>query len=505
LRTENQKLGEEPKHDLNLSLSSKAEKALWNFLEVPEMVKSSSWLEVDKDGLRELQEGKPKSYLVRELVANAWDEDITFCNINTAYEKGVANISVEDDSPNGFKDLADSYTLFKHTSKRSNPNQRGRFNLGEKQVLSLCHDAKVESTKGTIIFNKDGTRSRSSKHTDKGTKVTVNVKMSRPDYEEIINSLGHYLSPKNILTKINGQTLEYKQPFKTTSATLQTELEEDGAFRKTQRKTEIEIHRISGDSYLYEMQIPVMKIDCQFSIDIQQKIPLNIDRETVSPAFLKTVFAEVLNATYNDITDEDSSENWIRQASGSERISGNAIAEVTRKRFGEKVLIGNPFDPTANDEAISNGYKVIQSKELSQEERQQLKSKAPIESTTAQFGGEWVHAKEIAPSAEQAKVASYAIRIHKRLNDIELEVRFVECPEDRTHMADYGNHTLTFNVSALPYDYFKDHLTTTDLILHEIGHEFGNHTEHRYHEALTRMAQKLLIIALNEPSFLTEV
>jgi len=40
-----------------------------------------------------------------------------------------------------------------------------------------------------------------------------------------------------------------------------------------------------------------------------------------------------------------------------------------------------------------------------------------------------------------------------------------------------------------------------DLILHEIGHEFGNHTEESYHKALSRMAQELVILALKEPTF----
>lgn len=463
--------------------------------------RTKNWFEVDKDGLKALQLGKPKSYIIRELVANAWDENITLCKIETSHKNGIATVSVEDDSPEGFRDLTDSYTIFKHTDKRSNPKQRGRFNIGEKQVLSICRDAKVESTKGTITFNKDGTRSHSSRHRDKGTKVTVNIRMSKADYEEILEALKLYLPPKNIVTTINGQKLDYKQPFKTISATLQTELETNGIFGKTQRKTEIEIHEVSGDSYLYEMQIPVTKIDCQFSIDIQQKIPLNIDRETVSQAFLKSVFAEVLNATYDDIPEEKSSDTWIRQATSDERISSDAIETITKKRFGDKVLVANPNDPNANDEALAKGYKVIQGRELSAEEWQQLKDKAPIISTSALFGTQgFAQAKEITPTPEQIKVSQYAKKLHKRLNNIDLTVRFIKCPQS-SERADYGNATLTFNLSQLPNDFFKDHLKTTGLILHEIGHEFGNHTEHSYHEALTRMAQELIIIALIESEF----
>jgi hypothetical protein len=466
----------------------------------PEMKKPKNWFEVDKDGLKALQLGKPKSYIIRELVANAWDENITICKVESHNENGITTISVEDDSPEGFKDIADSYTLFKHTSKRTNPHQRGRFNIGEKQVFAICRKASIETTKGTVTFEENGRRT-SRIHRDKGTKVTIELRMTKAEYEEMIGTLMLYLSPKNITTIINGQKLDYKQPFKTITSTLQTELaDQNGALSKTQRKTEIQIHKVPEDSYLYEMGIPVTKIDCQFSIDIQQKIPLDKDRENVSQAFLKDVYAEVLNATCDEIPEDKSSETWIRNATSDERISPEAIEAIKRKRFGDKVLVANPFDPVANDDAISHGYRVIQGRELSAEEWTQLKHKAPIATTTMEFGKTEVNAEELPPTPQQAKVALYAKKLHQRLNNQDLQVRFVRCKEAK-ESANFGEATLTFNIANLPKDFFDDYLKTTNLILHEIGHEFGHHTEHRYHEALTRMAQDLLIIALAEPEF----
>jgi hypothetical protein len=101
-------------------------------------MKSKSWFEVSKEGLRTLQEGKPKHFLARELIQNAWDEDIKRCEFRASWERGTANIAVEDDNPGGFRDLTDAFTLFKSTYKRSDPTTRGRFNIGEKQVLSMC-------------------------------------------------------------------------------------------------------------------------------------------------------------------------------------------------------------------------------------------------------------------------------------------------------------------------------------------------------------------------------
>jgi hypothetical protein len=58
---------------------------------------------------------------------------------------------VEDDAPEGFYDLTHAYTMFARTRKRSSPDKRGRFNLGEKQVLALCREARIVTTKGTAV------------------------------------------------------------------------------------------------------------------------------------------------------------------------------------------------------------------------------------------------------------------------------------------------------------------------------------------------------------------
>ena len=76
---------------------------------------SNNWFEVDRNGLKALQEGKPKTFIVRELLQNALDENITVCKLDVWWDAGVATISVEDDSPEGFRDLSDAYTLFKDT------------------------------------------------------------------------------------------------------------------------------------------------------------------------------------------------------------------------------------------------------------------------------------------------------------------------------------------------------------------------------------------------------
>lgn len=66
---------------------------------------NKSWFEVDKEGLKSLQLGKPKSYVVRELVQNAIDEDITECRVSIVHNKGKIAVTVTDNSKTGFRNL----------------------------------------------------------------------------------------------------------------------------------------------------------------------------------------------------------------------------------------------------------------------------------------------------------------------------------------------------------------------------------------------------------------
>jgi len=85
-------------------------------------MKSKQWFEVSREGLRELQAGKSKDFVLREVVQNAWDENISNClvHIERCGSK-LVEITVEDDSPEGFCDITHAFTLFAPTYKRKDP------------------------------------------------------------------------------------------------------------------------------------------------------------------------------------------------------------------------------------------------------------------------------------------------------------------------------------------------------------------------------------------------
>src|ERR1700756_6033040 len=97
------------------------------------------WVDVDMDGLRKVLERRGKELALYELVQNGWDENVTKVEVTlTRPVNGRSELVVTDDSPEGFRDLTASHTIFAEAFKKVDLGKRGAFNLGEKYVVSLC-------------------------------------------------------------------------------------------------------------------------------------------------------------------------------------------------------------------------------------------------------------------------------------------------------------------------------------------------------------------------------
>ena len=107
---------------------------------------------------------------------------MTRVDINLALVAGraLADLTVEDDSPEGFRNLADAYTLFARGDKRDNPQQRGQFNFGEKLVLSICDEASIATTKGMVVFDpNEGRVEKPRQKRERGSVFQGRIKMTR--------------------------------------------------------------------------------------------------------------------------------------------------------------------------------------------------------------------------------------------------------------------------------------------------------------------------------------
>jgi len=459
----------------------------------------NSWFEVSKDGLAQLQKGKSKTFIINELIQNAFDEDITICKVDIGFYKGHLNIKVYDDSPHGFRHLSHSYTLYADTYKRKDPKKRGRFNLGEKQVLSICKRAEVQTTTGTVIFDETGRHEKPEK-TKKGSLVEISLDATEDEFNELLNHTKLLLVPESIKFVVNDKVIKSKPVFKSFDCSLLTEVLEQDVMRHRWRKTQINLIEHNNDtSYIYEMGIPIVKTDCPWHIDVQQKIQLNIDRDNIQQSYLQDLYSEVLNNTYDDI--EEPSAIWVRTGMKDERIKKETVQGIINKRFGDKVASVNPFDDNANDEAVAHGYNVIRGSQMSKEEWNQVKKYDIIPSTSAKFGASGLASeKVITPNDNQLKFAEFSQKVAKDFFGINIKVDFVR--SNIAASAFYGGRELTYNLAKLPKYFFHD-LTEANiaLLVHELGHEKGNHTEHNYHNCITQLTGWLVMKALEDPAF----
>lgn len=462
-------------------------------------------LEVDPKGLGALQKEKPITFIINELCQNAFDEDISMCKLDIKYDDRKKEIwlNIEDDDPDGFEDIRDAYTLFKHTDKRLNPTQRGRFNMGEKQVIVCSKKVTVRTTKGTVVFDVPSDKRRNFKESrDKGSDVTVVLKSSRKDYETMVEHAKSLLVPKEIVYVVNGEKILPKKPFKVFEVILNTEILKNEVMTRTSRKTTVELTETGGQPYIYEMGIPVMKTDCPWNINVQQKIPLAIDRETIKDGYVKDLYAEVLNHAYGDIEEESISSVWIRTGMKDDRVNKEAVETVIHKRYGDKVLVKNPFDSHANEEAITHGYTLIQGQQMSTEEWDNVKKHKVIETTTQKFGtDDFSVAQTVEPNDAQSRYAEFLKKVAKEYLGVDLTVKFIKAGL-MSPAADYGGRTVRFNISKLGNGFFdKINWQNLSLSIHELSHECGGHIEHGYHSAMTKLGAQLIIKALEEPEF----
>jgi len=149
---------------------------------------TNQWFDVDKNGLSKQAEQHGKGRLVGELVQNALDEPgVTQIAVTLALVAGrpLADLTVEDDSPEGFRDLAHAYTLFAPSYKRGNPEQRGQYNFGEKLVLAVCENASISTTKGTVVFDPtEGRIEKPRQKRDRGSVFQGSIGMTREEYPQ---------------------------------------------------------------------------------------------------------------------------------------------------------------------------------------------------------------------------------------------------------------------------------------------------------------------------------
>lgn len=464
---------------------------------------NQTWFDIDRAGLAKILKRKGIEFAVFELIQNAWDEagvtSVTVTLRSTLTDPGYALLTVTDDSTDGFSDLRHAYTLFAESEKKANAEKRGRFNLGEKLVLSLCKWAKIVTTKGTILFDKAGRRESAAK-IEHGTQFEALVRMSEKEVKHVLAQVKKLIQQPKIVTTINGEHLMWRATEKEFTAGLDTEIaDNDGNLKRGYRKTKIRCYAVLPDEkpMIYEMGIPVVEHDCAYHVDVLQKVPLTLDRDNVTVGFLTQLRTAVFNNTHEDLEVEDVNHEWAQVAIESGKATPAAVTDYMEKRFGELRASYDPSDHEANNKAVASGYTLVHGSMLTKGAWENVRAAAAITPAGRIFpthSDNIVPGNIIEPDDPMKAVADYTKRLGELLMGFEPTVRFTKQPS--REIACYGSKTISFNVQNLGkrwFDLATNRLAIDDLIIHEFGHEYAaNHLSENYNDALSRLAAKAM-------------
>jgi len=224
--------------------------------------------DVDLDGLGKLLERRGLEWLVYELVQNAWDTGTREVDLRIEPVPGrpFVDVNIVDDHPEGFADLSHAWTLFAESSRKLNPEQRGRFNLGEKLVLAyaLAHGGEVEivTTTGSVRFDRDRGRTKSRKARACGSEINARVRATRAQMDEMIAAAGRLIPPPGAFTTVNGERLKTPEFIGLKSGVLLPTVvaDEAGVLRRAERRTSVRFYkpRPGEKAAIYEMGIPIV-------------------------------------------------------------------------------------------------------------------------------------------------------------------------------------------------------------------------------------------------------
>lgn len=478
----------------------------------------NKWFDVDKEGLGKIVAARGKSYVINELAQNSWDQNITAVDIRLRSDgNGMALLEVEDDDPEGFLDLALSHTLFGESPKKSNPEKRGRFNLGEKLVLAIASEASIISTKGCVMFEREGIRRRSNKRREKGTLFSARIHITKEELDDVILHAKILLPPKGVTTRVNGEVLPYQTEIRSFETSLPTIMSDElGYLKNVMRKTSVALVGGTTGSWLYEMGIPVMEIDLPWSVNVGQRIPLGMSRESVPESFMSALRVSIVNSSHDLLDENASSQAWVKAATSDKRVLKEAFEDVIKKRHG-MAIIESPFDRDANIEAGERGYNVLGRGSLTPGERERNEEFSILPTTSQTFGklsGTMRPPLELVCVSDWTKemrsFSEYVTLLAKKLMKVDIEVQYFD-NRSHTYMALYhylcNPRKIQFNIGrAIEYKDFwsniGNNLDQDTLIIHEFGHEYGEgHRDVKYYDAVASLGAKLKHLALNEPKF----
>jgi hypothetical protein len=454
-------------------------------------------LSVDLAGLAAIQSRRGgKGYLLLELVQNGLDaDDVTEVHVTLEREPRarMVMVTVEDDAPEGFKDLRHAHTLFARSTKADNPERRGMFNLGEKLVLASCRGgASVVTTTGTVEFDiANDQRVEHSGGREAGSVFTGLVPMTREEQAEAEDLVRSILPHKG------------------------------SGLRRSRRNTWLEVHEVKDDEEptLYVMGLPLVQLPHGdlYHLNVGHRIPCDLERSEAPAAVLRQIRTAVLNEFHQDLAGDDVQATWVRDSLESPDLDPKVISTVIKETYGENVAgPAKPGDAEAQRRFEAQGGVVVPPRAFTKPVWDRIREHGLLESASVLTPS---HKAVFAPDGEDVTVPESEWTDGMRLVAAYTKALALKLIKKRVHVevhqhlkggyaACYGQRRLAFNVGALGKRWFDRGVRDAKvnrLILHELAHEkVSNHLSDDFHDECLRLGVALFQLGLDEPGFWDE-
>jgi hypothetical protein len=474
----------------------------------------SSWLEVDVDGLRKTLSRKGKVWALHELIQNSWDAEATQVNVTLTKPKdGASTLTCLDDAPGGFADLTHAHTLFAESDKKDKVMKRGRFSAGDKYVLALMRSATVTSTTGQIVFQQNGQRKTNDKHTEVGSEFKGVLSLTEDDYNDIVSRIFSIIPPVDAATFVNGKQIPVRKPVHTFKVVLPTEVADDsGILRSRKREATVNLYAVQDGEKpsLYEMGIPVVSLDesLKWHVDVQQKVPLNIERDNVTPTYLKTLYTALVTEKVDEITEEVASSAWVTTALENEKTEKRIVKKVFDTRFGKNAVLHDQGDIGSNKEAVANGKTVVPRGSMTPAMRKNVLA-AGVKKAGEEYSTKFLGSDKVIPEDQMTKGQRQFRQFIQDAAPLVLPerplkgIRFVNDDDAKmegcTQWLDPKGFVFTVNVA---YHDVNDWAENYSLFIHELAHFFVQRNDHLFSgfwRSVDNMGGRLAAVALTHP------
>jgi len=473
---------------------------------------SDTRFDIDNNGWKRMNAGRDPGHLVREAISNCFDvEDVT--SVVVMLDQQSHTISIEDDSRIGIVDKSFVSTVFM-TGKDDSPTKRGRKGRGLKELIAVADWAVVDTIgfKTTFIA---GRVTETSTRTV-GTKVTLRIDTwNEQEFDKIRSFLKMVIAPSWITLKVDGVPLVGKRIRSTFPFYGATHVVKNDVQVEVYRNTSADIINLSkGETlgWIYEMGIPVQQLQTRFHININQRIPLNDNRDSISSWFLASLYGKVLDHMAPNMSAGALRHEWV--SAGIGYVSSTTSKVIATKLIGDldKAAIAS-INSRANDIVRQRGFRIINLDILPDGYKYLLSNNIKSADSIAEAVSKSMVDATIDPSnvSNADRVIAVVKYLGNELLYTNVGVEFFSCGEDHTgfvKMAHWrpGLNIIGFNVSC------NDLKLDTPLnsvfiscIIHEFAHMYSSEHDNVHTQYIEKLSGDLAMLILRGPTKLVDI